>query len=83
MIDINLVELNGRIVERLKYLDSTRFQSGRMEFGVGDMVSFTTPQNEQFTGIISKFNRKTVTVITQNKQKWNVSPVYLRKAEQK
>jgi hypothetical protein len=33
------------------------------------------------TGIIAKYNRKTVTVIAENGQQWNVAPMFLRKAE--
>jgi hypothetical protein len=31
-------------------------------------------------GIITKYNRKSVTVITENGQHWNVAPMFLRKA---
>ena len=30
-------------------------------------------------GIIAKYNRKSVTVITNNGQQWRVAPVFLRK----
>ena len=33
------------------------------------------------TGVITRYNRKTVTVITENGQQWNVAPTFLRKAE--
>jgi hypothetical protein len=33
------------------------------------------------SGIIARYNRKTVTVITSDGQQWNVAPVFLRKLE--
>ena len=35
----------------------------------------------ELQGIISKYNRKTVTVITDTGHQWNVSPHFLRRAE--
>ena len=37
-------------------------------------VSFDSGQSERLLGTLLKFNRKTVTVVTDNGQKWNISP---------
>ena len=69
-----LVALNHRIVERLKMLESLEAHKSMMQFHPGARVSFESSQNERLTGTIMKFNRKTVTVVTDNGQRWNISP---------
>jgi len=76
-----LVELNHRIVERLKFLDSIHTHNKMMQFSPGDKVCFDPSNRETQFGTIYKYNRKTVTVITDTGQKWNVSPHLLRKVE--
>lgn len=74
-----LIGLNHRIVERLKFLESMRTHAEMLTFSVGERVSFMSSQHEKMIGILVKYNRKTVTVITENGQKWNVSPQLLEK----
>ena len=69
-----LVALNHRIVERLKMLESLEAHKSMMQFHPGARVSFDSSHNERMTGTIMKFNRKTVTVVTDNGQRWNISP---------
>ena len=69
-----LVALNQRIVERLKFLDSMQAHKDMMAFNIGARVSFDSGQNGRLLGTLLKFNRKTVTVVTDNGQKWNISP---------
>jgi len=69
-----LVVLNHRIVERLKMLESLEAHKSMMQFHPGARVSFDSSHNERLTGTIMKFNRKTVTVVTDNGQRWNISP---------
>lgn len=69
-----LVALNHRIVERLKMLESLEAHKSMMQFDPGARVSFDSAHNERLTGTVMKFNRKTVTVVTDNGQRWNVSP---------
>lgn len=75
-----LVDLNRKIVERLKFLDHIRAHSEMMEFSVGDKVFFTPPGRGQLSGILAKYNRKTVTIVTEDGERWNVSPMLLTKA---
>jgi len=74
-----LLELNHIIVERLKFLDSVNNHQKMMQFCPGDKVSFDTPNQGRQTGTIAKFNKKTVTIITDSGRKWNVSPHLLTK----
>jgi len=76
-----LSELNFRIVERLKFLRSMHTHSEMMQFSPGEKVSFDPPGQETQFATLVKFNRKTVTVITEAGEKWNVSPHLLNKVK--
>ncbi|MFQ5409563.1 MAG: hypothetical protein ACE5FI_14230 [Anaerolineales bacterium] len=69
-----LVALNQRIVERLKFLESLQTHKDMMAFNIGARVSFESPRGGRQLGTLVKFNRKTVTVMTDNGQRWNISP---------
>ncbi len=73
-----LLDLNHQVVERLKYLDSIQALEGMMQFEHGSKVSFASRQGRQ-TGIVVKFNRKTVVVLTDDGRQWKVSPHLLSK----
>lgn len=76
-----LVDLNRRIVERLKFLESMHTHNEMMQFSVGEEVSFEPPGRGRQIGTLVKYNKKTVTVITESGQKWNVSPHLLSKVK--
>ena len=76
-----LVDLNNRIIARLRFLREMRAHSQMLEFSVGDHVSFQPEGRPLLTGMVTRYNRKTVTVITETGEHWNVSPGLLRKAE--
>ncbi len=69
-----LVMLNHHIIERLKMLESLEAHKSMMKFHPGARVSFDSPSGERLSGTVMKFNRKTVTVVTDNGQRWNISP---------
>ncbi|MEO8641961.1 hypothetical protein [Pseudomonas sp.] len=69
-----LVTLNHHIIERLKMLESLDAHKSMMQFHPGARVSFDSPQSERLSGTVMKFNRKTVTVVTDSGQRWNISP---------
>ena len=70
-----LIALNHRIVERVKFLESMQAHREMMDFNIGARVSFDAgARGGRRTGRLVKFNRKTVTVITDDGQRWNVSP---------
>ena len=64
-----LVELNHRIVQRLKFFDSLHTHNEMMRFAPGDQVSFDPPGKAQQVGTLMKYNQKTVTVITESGEK--------------
>lgn len=74
-----LVDLNNRVVARLRFLDQMRAHSAMLDFSIGQQVSFHPPGHPVLTGVITKYNQKTVTVIASNGQQWKVSPTHLQK----
>jgi hypothetical protein len=44
-----------------------------MAFNIGSRVSFDSGQGGRLLGTLLKFNRKTVTVVTDNGQKWKIT----------
>jgi hypothetical protein len=87
-IDINklteaeLIDLNNRIVARLPFLAQMRAHAQMLEFKIGDRVSFQPDGRPRVVGILTRYNRKTVTVITSDGQRWNVSPRLLSRADE-
>lgn len=79
LTEAELVDLNHRIVERLRFLDQMRAHVGMLEFKIGDRVSFQPPGQGQLEGMLTRYNKKTVTVITDTGQRWNVAPSVLRR----
>jgi hypothetical protein len=80
LTEAELIDLNNRVVARLKFLQEMRAHARMLDFSIGESVCFQPDGHPVLTGIIAKYNRKTVTVITTNGQQWNVSPALLRKA---
>ena len=76
-----LNDLNHKIVERLKFLDLMHTHKEMMKFNPGDQVCFEPSGRGKQFGTLVKYNKKTVTVITESGQKWNVSPHLLRKVK--
>ena len=76
-----LVELNHKIVERLKFLDSIHTHKEMMRFNPGEQACFEAHGRKKQFGTIVKYNKKTVSVITESSQKWNVPPHLLRKVK--
>ncbi len=68
-----LLELNQRVVARLKMLESMQTHIEMMRFNPGQRVSFEH-QGGRILATLVKYNRKTVTVVTDNGQRWNISP---------
>ncbi len=75
--EAELVELNRQIVARLRYIQEARTHHQMLTFNVGDRVRFHPPGHDPKTGVIVKYNRKTVTVVADDHRQWNVAPVFL------
>ena len=50
-----------------------------LDFSIGEKVSFQPDGQAVMHGIVAKYNRKSVTVITDNGQQWRVAPHFLQK----
>ncbi len=79
--EAELVDLNHRIVERLRFLSQMRAHSKMLEFRIGDRVSFQPEGLPPIIGMLTRYNKKSVTVITDDGHRWNVAPAFLRRAE--
>ncbi|HYN26052.1 MAG TPA: hypothetical protein VES69_13560, partial [Pyrinomonadaceae bacterium] len=71
--------LNNRVVERLKFLNHMRAHAQMLEFRIGDRVSFQAEGRPLLVGMLTRYNKKTVTVITESGEHWNVAPGLLRR----
>lgn len=74
----DLLFLNQLIVERLKLISQARSTSQMAAFGIGDLVSFRSPNGHIIEGIVQRLNKKTVSVDTGDGHRWNVAPSLLR-----
>ena len=74
-----LIDLNHKIVERLNFNAQMKNHSKMMEFSIGEKISFIPIGNEIRFGVITKYNTKTISVMTDDGMRWNVSPNLLNK----
>ena len=74
-----LIDLNHKIVERLNFNAQMKHHSKMMEFSIGEKISFIPIGNEIRFGVITKYNTKTISVMTDYGMRWNVSPNLLNK----
>jgi len=73
-----LLDLNDRIIARLKHLDAADALNAMMKFNVGAKVCFDSGKHGIQVGTLIKFNQKTVTVLTDDgRRRWKVSPQML------
>jgi hypothetical protein len=63
----------------LKFLNHMRSHAQMLEFRIGDRVSFQPEDRPVQVGMLTRYNKKTVTVITESGERWNVAPGLLRR----
>jgi len=76
-----LIELNHKVVARLRFLSQMRSHSAMLDFRIGERVKFPPTGSPEVTGILTRYNKKTVTVVTDSGQHWNVAPGLLSRAD--
>jgi hypothetical protein len=76
--EAELVDLNHRIVERLRFLSQMRAHSKMLEFKIGERVSFQPDGLRPVIGVLARYNQKSVTVVAEDGHRWRVSPGLLR-----
>ena len=52
-----------------------------VEFRIGERVTFDPQGGTPVFGILTRYNKRTVTVLTDDGHRWNVAPRLLRLAE--
>lgn len=70
--------INKIVVDRIKYLQKATALIDMAKFRVGETVSFNNG-SDFITGKIMKLNQKTISVMTDNNERWNVAPRLLIK----
>lgn len=79
LTEAELTSLNRKIIERLKFITLIQNQHEMMQFSPGEKISFEPPGRGRMVATLVRFNKKTVSVITENGEKWNVSAHLLSK----
>jgi hypothetical protein len=74
-----LLELNHKVVARLRFLREMRSHVQMLDFRIGERVRFHPAGRPEVIGTLTRYNKKTVTVITDSGQHWNVAPGLLYK----
>jgi len=79
LTEAELTDLNHRVVERLRFLRQMHAHAKMLEFSIGDRVEFQPDDRLPVTGMLTRYNKKTVTVVTDTGERWNVAPGVLRR----
>ena len=80
LTEAELIDLNHRIVERLRLLQHMSAHVDMLEFRIGERVTFQPDGRGPVQGMLVRYNRKSVTVFTDDGHRWNVSPSLLSRA---
>jgi len=81
MSEAQLLELNGRVVARLQLLQQLRTHQTMLGFSLGERVWFQPEGQARRYGVVTRFNKKTIAVVTDTGEHWKVTPAVLHKAE--
>lgn len=74
-----LIDLNHKIISRLRFLRDMRSHAAMVKFRIGERVRFHPAGHPEINGIITRYNKKSVSIIADNGQRWNVHPSFLSK----
>jgi len=77
--EAELLELNHRIVARLRLLQQVRTHQTMLGFTLGQRVWFQPEGQVRRHGLVTRYNKKTITVVTDAGEHWKVSPTALHK----
>jgi len=78
LTELELIDLNHRIVARLRFLRQLDAHATMLEFRIGERVTFHPDVHLPVVGMITRYNKKTVTVVTDDGQRWNVAAQFLK-----
>jgi hypothetical protein len=82
LTESELIDLNRRIVERLRMIRQVHAHVKMMEFSIGERVWFQADLR-RVEGVLVRYNKKSVTIVTDDGERWTVSPGFLERAEAK
>jgi hypothetical protein len=74
-----LIELNQKVVARLRFLREMRSHVQMLDFRIGERVRFRPEGQPEVFGFITRYNKKSVTIIADNGGHWRVHPGFLLK----
>ena len=72
-----LIELNQKVVARLRFLREMRSHVQMLDFRIGERVGFRPHGQPEVHGILTRYNKKSVTIITDRGEQWRVAPSLL------
>ena len=81
LTEAELIDLNNRVVARLRFLAEERAHAQMTAFRIGERVAFKAPGELVVAGMLTRYNRRSVTVVTDDGQRWNVAPNALCRVE--
>ncbi len=80
LTESELIHLNETIIQRLRMIRQMRAHVQMLDFQLGEQVWFQTEREENVRGVLVRYNKKSVTVITAEGNRWTVAPGFLRKS---
>lgn len=74
LTEAELIDLNRRIVERIRLIHQVRAHQSMLQYRIGDRICFQPDGYGILTGTITRYNKKSVSVVLDCGHKWTVSP---------
>jgi len=79
LTESELIHLNEKIIQRLRMIRQMRAHVQMLGFQIGERVWFQADGQETVRGMVVRYNKKSVTIVTDDGHRWTVSPGFLRK----
>ena len=76
--EAELVHLNRLVVERLRLIRQVHDHRAMIQFRVGQRVAFTAAGGRVVRGVLTRYNRKSVSVLADTGEAWTVAPTLIR-----
>jgi hypothetical protein len=73
-----LAQLNHIIIQRLRLMQQIRAHGAMMTLRIGQRVHFTSSTGQLVRGIITRHNRKSVSLVTDDGRQWRVAPQFIQ-----
>lgn len=75
-----ILDLADSVRARLRFLRQLDAHESMLEFRIGERVTFQPDGRPAVIGMITRYNKKTVSIVTDDGQRWNVAPRALTRA---